>query len=88
LAMAIAVGLRFMILRHRESTSASSWSFGTDETHRRRLMRWYSGGTCTRFARPLPRRGGATHTRFVVDVAKTYERLKSKAAKRAAARAR
>jgi fluoroacetyl-CoA thioesterase len=31
--------------------------------------------------------GGATHTRFVVDVAKTYERLKAKAAKLAAARA-
>ena len=28
--------------------------------------------------------GGGTHTRFVVDVAKTYERLKAKAAKRAA----
>src|SRR5215471_1031126 len=28
-----------------------------------------------------------THTRFVVDVAKTFERLKAKAAKRAAARA-
>jgi fluoroacetyl-CoA thioesterase len=28
--------------------------------------------------------GGATHTRFVVDVAKMYERLKVKAAKRAA----
>lgn len=32
--------------------------------------------------------GGGTHTRFIVDVAKTYERLKAKAAKRAAARAR
>ncbi len=31
--------------------------------------------------------GGGTHTRFVVDKAKTYERLKAKAAKRAAARA-
>ncbi len=31
--------------------------------------------------------GGATHTRFVVDVAKTHERLKAKAAKRTAARA-
>jgi fluoroacetyl-CoA thioesterase len=31
--------------------------------------------------------GGGTHTRFIVDVAKTYERLKAKAAKRAAARA-
>ncbi len=30
--------------------------------------------------------GGGTHTRFVVDVAKTYERLKAKAAKHAAAR--
>jgi len=30
--------------------------------------------------------GGGTHTRFVVDVGKTRERLKSKAAKRAAAR--
>ncbi len=30
--------------------------------------------------------GGGTHTRFVVDVGKTYERLKAKAAKRAAAR--
>ena len=30
--------------------------------------------------------GGGTHTRFVVDVAKTYERLKAKAARRAAAR--
>jgi len=29
--------------------------------------------------------GTGTHTRFVVDVAKTYERLKAKAAKRAAA---
>ena len=29
----------------------------------------------------------STHTRFVVDVAKRYERLKAKAAKRAAARA-
>ena len=29
--------------------------------------------------------GGGSHTRFVVDVAKTYERLKAKAAKRAAA---
>lgn len=28
--------------------------------------------------------GGGTHTRFVIDVAKTYERLKAKAAKRAA----
>jgi len=28
----------------------------------------------------------STHTRFVVDVSKTYERLKAKAAKRAAAR--
>ncbi len=32
--------------------------------------------------------GGATHTRFVVDLAKTYERLKAKMAKRAAAGAR
>ena len=31
--------------------------------------------------------GGGTHTRFIVDVAKTYERLKAKAARRAAARA-
>jgi fluoroacetyl-CoA thioesterase len=31
--------------------------------------------------------GTGTHTRFVVDVAKTYERLKAKAAKRAAATA-
>jgi fluoroacetyl-CoA thioesterase len=31
--------------------------------------------------------GGGSHTRFVVDVAKTYERLKAKAARRAAARA-
>ena len=31
--------------------------------------------------------GSATHTRFVVDVAKTHERLKAKAAKRSAARA-
>jgi len=31
--------------------------------------------------------GGGTHTRFVVDVAKTYERLKAKAARRAAVRA-
>lgn len=31
--------------------------------------------------------GTGTHTRFVVDVAKTYERLKTKAAKRAAATA-
>src|SRR5262245_22221059 len=30
--------------------------------------------------------GGGTHTRFVVDVAKTYERLQAKAAKRAATR--
>jgi fluoroacetyl-CoA thioesterase len=30
--------------------------------------------------------GGGTHTRFVVDVAKTYERLKAKAARHAAAR--
>ena len=30
--------------------------------------------------------GGGTHTRFVVDVGKTRERLKAKAAKRAAAR--
>ncbi len=30
--------------------------------------------------------GGGTHTRFVVDVAKTYERLRAKAARRAAAR--
>jgi len=30
--------------------------------------------------------GGGTHTRFVVDVAKTYERLKVKAARLAAAR--
>lgn len=30
--------------------------------------------------------GSATHTRFVVDVAKTFERLKAKAAKRAAAK--
>jgi fluoroacetyl-CoA thioesterase len=29
--------------------------------------------------------GGATHTRFVVDVAKTHERLRAKAAKRTAA---
>lgn len=32
--------------------------------------------------------GGGTHTRFVVDVGKSHERLKAKAAKRAAARAR
>ncbi|HMK71566.1 MAG TPA: LysR family transcriptional regulator [Xanthobacteraceae bacterium] len=32
--------------------------------------------------------GGGTHTRFVVDVAKSQERLKAKAAKRAAAGAR
>ena len=31
--------------------------------------------------------GGGTHTRFIVDVAKTYQRLKAKAAKRAVARA-
>ena len=31
--------------------------------------------------------GGGTHTRFVVDVAKTFERLKAKAAKCAAAKA-
>jgi fluoroacetyl-CoA thioesterase len=31
--------------------------------------------------------GGGTHTRFVVDFVKTYERLKAKAAKHAAARA-
>jgi len=31
--------------------------------------------------------GGGTHTRFVVDVNKTFERLQAKAAKRAAARA-
>ena len=31
--------------------------------------------------------GGGTHTRFVVDVGKTRERLKAKAAKRTAARA-
>ncbi len=31
--------------------------------------------------------GSATHTRFVVDVAKTHERLRAKATKRAAARA-
>ncbi len=31
--------------------------------------------------------GGGTHTRFIVDKAKTYERLKAKAAKCAAARA-
>ena len=31
--------------------------------------------------------GGGTHTRFVVDVSKAHERLKAKAAKRAAARA-
>ena len=31
--------------------------------------------------------GSATHTRFVVDVAKTHERLRAKAAKRTAARA-
>jgi len=30
--------------------------------------------------------GGGTHSRFVVDVAKSHERLKAKAAKRAAAR--
>jgi predicted thioesterase len=30
--------------------------------------------------------GGGTHTRFVVDVTKTFERLKAKAAKRAAGR--
>lgn len=29
--------------------------------------------------------GNATHTRFIVDVARTYERLKAKAAKRASA---
>jgi len=32
--------------------------------------------------------GGGSHTRFVVDVAKTHERLKAKAAKRAAAGSR
>ena len=32
--------------------------------------------------------GSGTHTRFVVDLAKTYERLKKKATRRAAARAR
>ncbi len=32
--------------------------------------------------------GGGTHTRFIVDVAKTYERLKAKAAKRATVRAK
>jgi fluoroacetyl-CoA thioesterase len=32
--------------------------------------------------------GAGTHTRFIVDVAKTYERLKAKAVKRATARAR
>jgi len=31
--------------------------------------------------------GGGTHTRFVVGVSKAHERLKAKAAKRAAARA-
>ena len=31
--------------------------------------------------------GGGTHTRFVVDVGKSHERLKAKATKRAAARA-
>jgi len=31
--------------------------------------------------------GAGTHTRFIVDVAKTYERLKAKAVKRATARA-
>ncbi len=31
--------------------------------------------------------GGGKHTRFIVDVAKTYERLKAKAARRTAARA-
>ena len=31
--------------------------------------------------------GGGTHTRFVVDVSKAHERLKAKAARRAAARA-
>jgi fluoroacetyl-CoA thioesterase len=31
--------------------------------------------------------GAGTHTRFIVDVAKTYERLKAKALKRATARA-
>ena len=31
--------------------------------------------------------GGGTHSRFIVDVAKTFERLKAKAAKRGAARA-
>ena len=31
--------------------------------------------------------GGGTHTRFVVDVAKTFERLEAKAARRAAAKA-
>jgi predicted thioesterase len=31
--------------------------------------------------------GGGTHTRFVVDVAKTFERLKAKAARRAASKA-
>ncbi len=31
--------------------------------------------------------GGGTHTRFVVDVGKSHERLKAKAAKRATARA-
>ena len=30
--------------------------------------------------------GGGTHTRFVVDIGKSHERLKAKAAKRAAAR--
>jgi fluoroacetyl-CoA thioesterase len=30
--------------------------------------------------------GGGSHTRFIVDIAKTYERLKAKAAKRATAR--
>ncbi len=32
--------------------------------------------------------GGGSHTRFIVDVAKTHERLKAKAAKLSAARAR
>jgi predicted thioesterase len=30
--------------------------------------------------------GGGSHTRFIVDIAKTFERLKAKAAKRSAAR--
>jgi fluoroacetyl-CoA thioesterase len=30
--------------------------------------------------------GGGSHTRFIVDIAKTYERLKAKAAKRSTAR--